>query len=147
MNHYTLEGLLLQQLLIFFKIILSWTHRKSKQNTYPYGKVNETKMFDPWFYHRPAPLQPPSKLRKPPHPKTFYATSQTSTTCFSQPYKVTTILTLVTISLHSFVALLVKHCDIVIYNKEYIFGPPISSTELLKPLGFPKWWELEPVFC
>ena len=32
-------------------------------------------------------------------------------------------------------------CDIVIYNKKYVFGlfSVISGTELLKPLGFPKW--------
>ena len=31
------------------------------------------------------------------------------------------------------------HCDVVIHTQKYIFGLiPVSSTELLKPLKFPK---------
>ena len=32
-------------------------------------------------------------------------------------------------------------CDIVIYNKKYIFGLHAFLAELLKPLAFPKWWK------
>lgn len=36
----------------------------------------------------------------------------------------------------------------VIYNKKYMFDIcPISSTEILKPLEFPKWFERPGVFC
>ena len=33
---------------------------------------------------------------------------------------------------------IIVRCDIVIYNKKYIFGLLLPGTELLKPLEFPE---------
>ena len=41
-----------------------------------------------------------------------------------------------------------EQCDIVIYNKKYIFGLcPVSGTEHLKPLEFLSWWALQRCIC
>lgn len=39
-------------------------------------------------------------------------------------------------------------CDIVIYNNNiYLIFISVSGSEVLKPLGFPNWWEHKRVFC